>query len=237
MNNIHKTKTTIALFVGVTALLLSATGAWATGAGITTNHFVNATDHTSPVTWLETFVTSYANNGTNDVCNVLLNGVTVKTFSRVHITVNNTGSLKNTAWPNGQPGQDGTTKRKWQYGPGDTATGITVHFVDTYTMKSTDLFLADPRFNGTMIYTLSSGAWHVDASVITPVSGAAPLPGTDAIADAWGWKPLWKQDGTQPTGDWQELDALILKGYTDGLNNEESARRDELMLKVYGVQK
>jgi hypothetical protein len=82
MNNIHKAKTIIALFVSGIALLLSATGAWATGLGNTTNHFVNVVDKSSPVTYIEKFATTYANNGPNDVCNIYLNGILIITRAR-----------------------------------------------------------------------------------------------------------------------------------------------------------
>lgn len=224
--------------MGMIALCLSATGAFATGLGVTTNHFVTA-DNKSPVTYMETYAGSGPNNTVNDISNVWLNGVIVGTKTALHRETTHSGYLINTAWPSGQPGQDGTTKRKWNYGPEPQATGITVHFVDTYTHKSTDLFMSDPRFNGTMIYTLQNGYWHVDASVITPVSGGtSTVTGSDGVASAWGWKPLWKKDDTTgPSGDMAEMDALMLKAYTNGLSQEEANRMDALILKAYGIQK
>jgi hypothetical protein len=56
----------------------------------------------------------------------------------------------------------------------------------------------DPRFNGTMIYTLKNNiGWSVDAGVIIPVAGTGSLPGTtpllrhlDPLEEALNWTPF-----------------------------------------------
>jgi hypothetical protein len=245
----HIKTATIALFMGVFALLVSAVvsqGAQQAllGKTVTWMIWINPTNTEPVLEMYHSTISEVANGTANDKLIIYLNKDIPKnpgpvTVSTAHKYLDGTGALKGTAFPSGQKGENGGY-RKWPYGPIqedpmgpplNDDTGITIHFVDTYGREftNTDLFMVDPRFNGSMVYThQGDGVWRLDASVIVPVAGGGtpsnPISGSISVAGFWVWVPLWKKTGGSPMegrslsdlsgGEWRaNIDRIIMKAY------------------------